>query len=141
MKAFLDTSVLVPVFYADHPHHRASLDLFARLKKDEGCCGAHSLVEVYSAMTRMPGKFRVTGEQAMLFIGDIRSRLAVLALTADEYGTLLEQYSAINVTGGMIYDAVLAACALKSKAKTLYTWNLRHYERLGPNIARLLNTP
>jgi predicted nucleic acid-binding protein len=30
MKAFLDTSVLVPVFYGDHVHHAASLDLFTK---------------------------------------------------------------------------------------------------------------
>jgi predicted nucleic acid-binding protein len=46
MKAFLDTSVLVPVFYGDHPHLAASLDLFVRLNKEDGACGAHSLVEV-----------------------------------------------------------------------------------------------
>lgn len=28
MKGFLDTSVLVPVFYEDHVHHEASLQLF-----------------------------------------------------------------------------------------------------------------
>ncbi len=31
MKAFLDTSVLVATFYADHEHHRPSIDLFLRL--------------------------------------------------------------------------------------------------------------
>jgi predicted nucleic acid-binding protein len=33
MKAFLDTSVLVPVFYGDHVHHAGSLDLFTRFPK------------------------------------------------------------------------------------------------------------
>jgi predicted nucleic acid-binding protein len=33
MKAFLDTSVLVPVFYGDHVHHAASLELFTRFPK------------------------------------------------------------------------------------------------------------
>jgi len=28
MKGFFDTSVLVPVFYRDHLHHKASLELF-----------------------------------------------------------------------------------------------------------------
>jgi predicted nucleic acid-binding protein len=27
MKGFFDTSVLVPVFYGDHVHHKASLEL------------------------------------------------------------------------------------------------------------------
>ena len=72
MKEFFDTSVLVAAFYGDHVHHEASLDVFTRFAKDEACCGAHSLVEVYSTLTRMPGKHRISSEQAMLFIGNIR---------------------------------------------------------------------
>ncbi|HVW10844.1 MAG TPA: PIN domain-containing protein, partial [Bryobacteraceae bacterium] len=64
MRAFLDTSVLVPVFYGEHIHHEASLALFADLDRNSGCCGAHSLAEVYSTMTRMPGQHRISGEQA-----------------------------------------------------------------------------
>jgi hypothetical protein len=80
MKAFLDTSVLVPVFYGDHIHHEASLALFIRFDKSTGCCGVHSLAEVFSTLTRMPGKHRISGEQAMLFIGGIRERLSIIAL-------------------------------------------------------------
>jgi len=141
MKAFLDTSVLVPVFYGDHVHHAPSLDIFTRLDKDEVCCGAHSLVEVYATLTRMPGKHRVSSEQAMLFIADIRERLGIVALTAEEYAEMLVEFSAIGIAGGAIYDALLASCALKSKAKTLYTWNLKHYERLGPDVSRIVKTP
>src|SRR5271170_4065464 len=86
MKAFFDTSVLVPVFYGDHVHHQPSIDLFIRFDKTTGCCGAHSLAEVYSTLTRMPGKHRISGEQAMLFIGGIRERLAIIALSSGEYG-------------------------------------------------------
>jgi predicted nucleic acid-binding protein len=141
MKAFLDTSVLVPVFYGDHVHHAASLDVFTRFEKADVCCGAHSLVEVYATLTRMPGKHRISGEQAMLFIADIRERLSIVALTADEYADMLVQFSAIGIAGGAIYDALLASSALKSKAKTLYTWNLKHYEQLGPDVSRILKTP
>jgi predicted nucleic acid-binding protein len=37
MKAFFDTSVLVPVFYGDHGHHQASLALFIQFDKSTGC--------------------------------------------------------------------------------------------------------
>jgi hypothetical protein len=36
MKAFFDTSVLVPVFYGDHVHHLASLELFIQYDKSSG---------------------------------------------------------------------------------------------------------
>ena len=99
MKAFLDTSVLVPVFCGDHVHHAASLEVFTRFGKKEVCCGAHSLVEVYSVLTRMPGKQRISGDQGRLFIGDIRERLTVIGLTPDEYFTRLQTKAKLGVAG------------------------------------------
>jgi predicted nucleic acid-binding protein len=141
MKAFLDTSVLVPVFYGDHEHHAASLDLFTKFPQKDVCCGAHSLVEVYSTLTRMPGKHRISSEQGMLFVTNIRERLTVVALNADEYGDMLQKFTSIGIVGGAIYDALLAACAIKAKAETLFTWNLRHYGQFGPEVTRILKTP
>lgn len=141
MKAFFDTSVLVPVFYGDHAHHRASLELFIQFDKSNGCCGAPSLAEVYSTLTRMPGKHRISGEQAMLFIGSIRERLSIIALTGDEYADALQASAALGIVGGGIYDAMLAHCATKAKAEAIYTWNGRHYTLCGPDVVGRLRTP
>jgi len=141
MKGFFDTSVLVPVFYGDHVHHKASLELFIRFDKKTGCCAAHSLAEVYSTRTRMPGKHRISGEQAMLFIGSIRERLSIIALTGDEYADALLASSALGIVGGGIYDAMLAHCAIKAAAETIYSWNGRHYSLCGPEVMRRLRTP
>jgi predicted nucleic acid-binding protein len=141
MKAFLDTSVLVPVFYGDHVHHAASLDLFTKLSKKDVCCGAHSLLEVYSTLTRMPGKHRISSEQGMLFITNIRERMTIVSLNADEYGDMLKKFTSIGIVGGALYDAFLATCALKAKAETLFTWNIRHYGQFGPDVTRILKSP
>ncbi len=141
MKAFLDTNVLIAAFYGDHIHHTASLDVFTRFPKNEAGCGAHSLVEVYSSLTRMPGRHRISSDQAMLFIRSARERLAIVGLTPEEYFEALVSFSALGIVGGAIYDAILAKCALKAQAKTVFTWNRRHYEQFGPEIARRLQTP
>jgi len=141
MKAFFDTSVLVAVFYGDHIHHRASLELFIQFDKSTGCCGAHSLAEVFSTLTRMPGRHRISGEQALLFIGSIRERLSIIALQGDEYAEALEASAARGIIGGGIYDALLAYCAMKAQAKTIYSWNIRHYVLCGPEVTRRLRTP
>jgi predicted nucleic acid-binding protein len=75
------------------------------------------LAEVYSALTRMPGKHRISGEQAMLFVGGIRERLSIVALSGDEYADALQASSALGIVGGGIYDAMLAHCALKPRLK------------------------
>ena len=141
MKAFFDTSALVPVFYGDHVHHEASLRLFIQFDKSTGCCGAHSLVEVFSTLTRMPGKHRISAEQAMLFIGSIRERLTLVALNGNESVDALEAAVAQGVVGGSIYDAMLAHCAIKAHADTIYSWNVRHYAQFGPTVTELLRTP
>jgi predicted nucleic acid-binding protein len=141
MKGFFDTSVLVPVFYGDHVRHRASLALFVQFDKSTGCCGAHSLAEVYSTLTRMPGMHRISGEQAMLFIGSIRDRLSIITLSGDEYADALQASAALGIVGGGIYDAILAHCATKAKAEAIYSWNGRHYGQCGPEVTQRLRTP
>ena len=137
MNAFLDTSVLIPVFYGDHTHHAASLEVFARCDKD-GCCGAHSLAKAYAALTRMPGKHRISGEQTMLFIADIRERLSVIAvLDGDEYTDLLEKAAAAGIVGGRLsLRRGPGGLALKSGAESIFTWNVRHFVRFGPEVTR-----
>lgn len=141
MRAFLDTSVLVATFYADHQHHELSKDLFLRFERTDVCCAAHSLAEVYSTLTGMPGTHRVSGDEALLFLGNIRERLTIVALNSNEYFNMVGASSAGGIAGGGIYDAILGHCALKAEADSLYTWNLKDFRRLGPEIAERVKTP
>lgn len=141
MKALFDTSALVPVFLGDHEHHLASLNIFLHFGNNQACCAAHSLAELYATFTRLPGGLRVSSEQAMLFLGEIRQRLALVALDGAEYHLALEEACALGVTGGTIYDLLIARCALKVRADTLYTWNVQHFQQFGPEIVKRLRTP
>jgi predicted nucleic acid-binding protein len=141
VKAFLDTSVLVATFYADHEHHPPSIDLFLRFGKKDACCAAHSLSEVYATLTGMPGRRRVSGNEALLFIGDIRERLTLVALDEEEYFQVAEASATSNLAGGAIYDAILGHCALKAGAEVLYTWNTKDFLRLPPDIAGRVKNP
>ena len=141
MKAILDTSVLVATFYADHEHHPPSIDLFLRFGKKDACCGAHSLAEVYATLTGMPGKRRVGGDEALLFLGNIRERLTLVALDALEYFQMAEASAAAGLASGAIYDAILSYCALKANAEVIYTWNTKDFLRLSPAIAGRVKSP
>ena len=141
MRSFFDTSALVPVFYGDHVHHAASIARFIQCDKTSGCCAAHSLVEVYSTLTRMPGRHRISSEQAMLFIDSIRERLSAIALDGEECADALKAAASLGIVGGSIYDAMIAHCALKAKADVIYSWNTRHYSLCGPAVTELLRTP
>ena len=141
MSGFFDTSVLVPVFIAEHEHHERSWNLFADADRKRNYCAAHSLAEVYATMTRLPGRHRLSGEQVLLFLENIREHLTPIALTAEEYHATIRDAVANEIVGGTIYDALIARCTLKSGADIIYTWNRRHFEQFGAKIVERLRTP
>ncbi len=141
MKYFFDTSVLLPTFLEDHEHHEASLRAFLKADKKQGCCGAHSLAELYATATRLPGKHRLSGEQVMLFLEDVRERLTIVALSGEDYFAAVKDAAAFGVVGGTIYDALLARCALKASAEIIYTWNQKHFLQISPEIAERIRIP
>lgn len=141
MKWFFDTSALYPVFIDDHAHHQASLTAYLRADPSQAACAAHSLAELYATLTRMPGPNRLSAEQVLLILDDIRERLAVIALGPDEYREAIGDAAAEGILGGTVYDALIARCALKSKATIIYTWNLKHFRRFGPEVAKRVRTP
>ena len=141
VKWFFDTSVLIPIFLEDHEHHEPSLAVFLTADKERACCAAHSLAELYSALTRLPGKHRLSGEQVLLFLEAIEERLTVIALEGEEYFSAIRRAAEAGIVGGMLYDALIAECALKSKAEKIYTWNLEHFRRLGEEVAERAQTP
>lgn len=140
-KAFLDTSVLVATFYGDHEHHRSSFELFLEQKKSTGYTAAHCLVELYAVVTGMPGKDRASPDEALLFLRDVRERLTAIALDGDEYFQVLENAATVGISGGTSYDALIAQCAMKANAQTIYTWNTRDFTRLGAQVAGRVRQP
>jgi predicted nucleic acid-binding protein len=90
----------------------------------------------------MPGTYRVSCEQAMLFLAEIRHRLTLVSLDEEEYYAAIEHASALGMTGGTVYDALLARCALKARAETLYTWNVKDFHALGlEEVIKRIRTP
>lgn len=141
MKYFFDTSVLVAAISVNHSHHVPSQAAYLAAGKNNSSCAAHSLAEVYATLTRIPGTQRMSCEQALLFVEEIRERLTTIALDDEEYFSAICDAAAEGVAGGTIYDALIARCALKGKATVIYTWNLDHFRRVGAEVARRARTP
>src|SRR5665213_1675330 len=88
-----------------------------------------------------PGKDRASPDEAMLFLADVRERLTLVALDEEEYTRVLLAGAAAGITGEGIYDAIVGGCAMKAKAEAIYTWNVKHFVRLGGDIAPRVTTP
>src|SRR5437667_140908 len=107
-----------------HVHHVPSQAAYLSATRSISGCAAHSLAEVYATLTRLPGRQRMTGDQAVLFLEDMKDRLTTVALDEKEYWSAIRESAAEGILGGTIYDALIARCAVKAKASIIYTWNL-----------------
>ena len=116
MTAFFDSSVLVAAFYKAHVHHEASLAAIATASKKTASCAAHTLAEVYSVMTRLPVRPRISPAQGLLFVESIRERFSSLALSEKEVYEVIAAAAEQGVGGGKVFDAMILRCAEKSKA-------------------------
>jgi predicted nucleic acid-binding protein len=141
MKEFFDTSVLIGAFWRGHSNHLASLKVVSSANKRKSACAAHTLAEVYATMTALPVKDVIPPDQALLFVQEVRDRFTIVTLTEEEYYTTIEQASARGFTSGAVYDALLLRCATKVKAEAIYTWNLKHFRMISPDVADRVRTP
>ncbi|MGA8654860.1 MAG: PIN domain-containing protein [Chthoniobacterales bacterium] len=141
VRDFLDTSVLVAAFWGDHVNHESSLGIFTRASKSATACCAHSVAEVYSVMTSLPVRPAVSPDHALLFLEQLRERVAIVPLSEEDYFKTVRNAAELGLTGGRIYDVLLLAAAREVEAKHVYTWNIRHFQQIGPDLERRIRTP
>jgi predicted nucleic acid-binding protein len=138
---FLDTSVLIAVFWGDHPDHASSVGLYKALSKKNGFCAAHSLAEVFSIMTRLPVRPTIPPEQALLFVNDISDRLTVVALQANDYLQTIRTLAEHGLGRSLVYDALIIRSAVICRADRLYTWDVADFQRIAPELGDRIRTP
>ena len=133
--------MLIAAFWRGHPHHAASLELVSEATKQKSACALHALAEVYATMTALPVKEVIPPDQALLFVEEARARLTIVTLTEDEYSRTMEQAAVRGLASGRISDALLLLCAAKCEAEVIYTWNLKHFRDVRPDLAERMRTP
>jgi predicted nucleic acid-binding protein len=144
MKLFLDTNVLVASFVTEHEHHARALPLVQAVHdgKAEGFVSAHTLLETHATLTRLPRTPRITAAQSARLIADnVTKHFTVVAFTAREYGDLIVKLGQNNIIGGRVYDFLHLGCAEKSGAERIYTFNVSHFQELGPHLADKITAP
>jgi predicted nucleic acid-binding protein len=140
MAAFLpDTSCMIAAVCSWHEHHtRAAAAIESRLdRRDRMIVAAPALIEAYSVLTRLPPPHRLSGADALgLMEANFMRLVKIVALPPEEYRRILRNAPEAGVSGGRIYDAIIAACAHREKVRTLLTFNDLHFLPLaGPELA------
>ena len=107
-----DTSVLVAAFASWHEKHdlaSAAIESGVRLVE-------HCAVETYSVLTRLPAPHRAPAPLVRDFLVQ-RFPEPFLRMTPRAYRRFLRELAESQVTGGAVYDALIAATATAAGAE------------------------
>jgi predicted nucleic acid-binding protein len=138
---FFDTSALVPTYVDDHIHSRSSQAAFNAVPPASRACSQHSLAEIFNTLTKPSFSYRATPSQAGDFLAYLRGNTKIVELTTKDYFTAFDGLIRLNLMGGVIYDALLLQAARKVNAEIIYTWNVKHFQQLAPDLASRIRTP
>lgn len=78
---------------------------------------------------------------AAKLVAHTSKRLTVVNLTPTEYLAAIQSLAALGHSGGMIYDALLLACARKTHATHIYTLNPKHFRQAAPDLTSRILEP
>lgn len=109
-----DTSILVAGFATWHEAHQSA----ARALNRGAHLIAHTAVETYSVLTRLPPPHRVAPDVVHAYLTDVTSA-DYLTLDARSHRDLISYLAARNVTGGATYDALVGSTANAAGATLL----------------------
>lgn len=131
---FVDTSVAVPLVTADHAHHDAVVSAVGPRRL--GLAG-HAAFETFSVLTRLPAPLRRTAAAvAQLLATNFPDTRFISPATM---ANLFEDLSHRGLTGGSVYDALIAATAVEHHARLLSRDRraLPTYRELGVDLELL----
>lgn len=102
----------------------------------------HSVAEMYSALTRIPVQPRILPSDAVSIIEENVIRYFRLEpITPDLYQRAVAACARRGLPGGKVYDALLIECARAAACDRIYTFNLTDFERLAPDLNRVVAAP
>lgn len=143
MKILYDTSAFVAAVLGSHPAHAEAhrvLDL-ARSGGERGLVAAHTLAESYAVLSAIPTHPRLRPHQVNQIIRENLDGFRVITLSVRDHRAVLQQMESLELSGGAIYDVLIARAAIKAGADRLVTLNARHFNRLGDDVATIVWVP
>lgn len=135
MRSLFDSSALIAGCVESHPKHEAARKWISRAKRKEVefLVAGHSLFEVYSVLTSAPFQPRIAPRIAQeLLKENVEDHTEIITLSKNDHQKILKKLVSRNLSGGIVYDAIIAECAIKAKADQVITSNSKDFVRLFP---------
>ncbi len=131
----VDTSCLVPLMSSWHRHHEPTIQCLEDCKRRR-CrlvIATHAVLECFSVLTRLPDSLRIPPREAYERMQEnLAANFAIVGVDPDTCWRVLDQTSARELRGGLIYDAIIAHCCAQAGASVLLTWDVQHFLRVAP---------
>jgi predicted nucleic acid-binding protein len=144
MKILFDTSVIIAAMVEPHPLHSRAFPWFKRAKSKEFeiLVASHTLAELYAVLTTLPISPKITpGMARQLIFTNIEITGKTVSLSSSDYISVIKQMGDLGLSGGVIYDALIAKAAQKSKADRLITFNVDDFKRVWPEGVKQIFSP
>jgi predicted nucleic acid-binding protein len=143
VKVYFDTPLFVAAYIARHPHYAQSLRALDEVSAGtiQGVVSAHGLAESFAVLTRAPYLPLIRPHDAWLYLSDELRRFELVPLTTDEYREVVESCSRYGWSGGRVYDALHIQAARKSSCERIYTFNLKHFHQMAPDLREIIVSP
>jgi predicted nucleic acid-binding protein len=134
VKFGLDTSCLIPLVAEWHKHHdQTTRDYRARLGRGERpVIAIHALLECYSVLTRLPHPVRVPASLAEQILAQYFADVEIAGVAPETAWLAIRSLAALDLGGGRIYDALIAATVRHAGASVFVTWNVKHFLSFAP---------
>jgi predicted nucleic acid-binding protein len=144
VKVFFDTSVLFAALVEAHPHHSEAVAWLRRAKSGEVefLTASHCLAELFSILSAYPAKPRISPADAWRLVQEnVASAAHLVALSPADYSKTIQRISEMGLSGGVIYDALIAHAAEKVGAERLLTLNGADFRRAWPEGESIIHAP
>jgi predicted nucleic acid-binding protein len=137
---FFDTSVLVASLIPHHVDHARSLACIQGLRRNGGACGSHTLAEAFNTLTKKSA-YGLSPASVSQLLAQVDRDFTLVSLTPQDTLLAIDSASQRNLSGGIIFDCLLIACARKVNATNIYTSNVRHFRQIAPDLASRIQAP
>lgn len=135
MRVLFDTSLIVALFVENHPQHQKASKAYSTLVKEnaEPFIAAHSLAETFRTLTKGTDYLSFTAKQAHRIIKEaIHPNFNIVNVPAEGYLEVIDELAGKNLTGPVIYDALISKAAAIAEADYLVTFNVKDFQRVFP---------
>ena len=140
MRVFCDTNVLIAASVQAHVHHAPAKGVLERICRgdDTGYTSAHSLVETFSVLSRMPTVPKLMPQDVLAILE--QNIIPRFTLVAADYPEAIRALTAKGLGGGRIYDLLHLVAARKPALDRIYTFNDSEWKKLAPDLEPLIAT-